>query len=325
MSDIRLSKIRKDYGIFTAVADVDLHVVNGEFLTILGPSGSGKTTLLALIAGLSGPTGGQMHIGSQDVTYTPPQGRNIGLVFQSYALFPHMTVAENVAFPLEVRKWSRSKKDEAVGRVLQMMQLGALSSRKPSQLSGGQQQRVALARAIVFQPNILLLDEPLGALDKKLREELQVELKQLQRRLGITTLLVTHDQEEALSMGDRVMILNEGKVQQIATPEIAYLQPANRFVAEFLGTANIVSVSDGSSRKGILRPERLLLRTSAGTNKGVATVVSDLVYLGQTVRYYLSAADGTSFIAVRPFVGPKFALGSAVNVSWTEEDVWPID
>jgi putative spermidine/putrescine transport system ATP-binding protein len=328
MTGIRLQKLRKEYGDFVAVHDVDLEVNDGEFLTILGPSGSGKTTLLSLIAGLSEPSAGTMSIGGRDVTHEPPQSRNIGLVFQSYALFPHMTVEQNVAFPLYVRKWDRQKTSVAVGKALELMQLKALARRKPAQLSGGQQQRVALARAIVFQPDILLLDEPLGALDRKLREELQVELKQLQRRLGITTLLVTHDQEEALSMADRVMVLSGGVVQQLASPEIAYRQPANRFVAEFLGTANIVMTDDG--RKGVVRPERVQLTcsstqlTCSSTRKSVAGVVREVVYLGQSIRYHVEAADGDEFVCVTPFIGERFAVSAPVSMSWSSADVWPI-
>jgi len=321
MTEIRLQKLRKEYGSFVAVDDVDLEVRDGEFLTILGPSGSGKTTLLSLIAGLSKPTAGQMHIGGRDVTHEAPQQRNIGLVFQSYALFPHMTVEQNVAFPLQVRSWPRRKTEAAVKEALGLMQLAPMASRKPSELSGGQQQRVALARAIVFNPSILLLDEPLGALDRKLREELQVELKQLQRRLGVTTLLVTHDQEEALSMADRVMVLSSGVVQQLDTPEQAYLQPANRFVAEFLGTANVIVSADG--RLGIVRPERVTL-SAVRTGDGVAGTVLETVYLGQSVRYHVAAADGTKFVCTSPFIGERHAVGAPVSMSWSSGDVWHI-
>ena len=230
-------------------------MAQGEFVTILGPSGSGKTTLLSLIAGLNRPTAGRIFIGGRDVTDAPAQQRNIGLVFQSYALFPHMTVLENVLFPLGVRKIGGAAARSQALDALKLVRLDGLQDRRPSQLSGGQQQRVALARAIVFKPDILLLDEPLGALDRKLREELQVELKQLQRTLGVTTLLVTHDQEEALSLSDRIMVLDKGRTQQVAAPAEAYLRPANRFVAEFLGIANFVGLADG--RTGLVRPERV--------------------------------------------------------------------
>ena len=205
MSSIRLEGIAKHYGPVHAVDGVDLAVEQGEFVTILGPSGSGKTTMLMLIAGLTQPTAGRIRLGGRDVTGAPAQARNVGLVFQSYALFPHMTVVDNVAFPLSVRHVPRTEAARRVAEALRLVQLEGLERRKPSQLSGGQQQRVALAHSLVFQPEILLLDEPLGALDRKLREELQVELKQLQRTVGVTTILVTHDQEEALSLSDRIV------------------------------------------------------------------------------------------------------------------------
>ena len=205
MSSIRLEGIAKHYGPVHAVDGVDLAVEQGEFVTILGPSGSGKTTMLMLIAGLTQPTAGRIRLGGRDVTGAPAQARNVGLVFQSYALFPHMTVVDNVAFPLSVRHVPRTEAARRVAEALRLVQLEGLERRTPSQLSGGQQQRVALARSLVFQPEILLLDEPLGALDRKLREELQVELKQLQRTVGVTTILVTHDQEEALSLSDRIV------------------------------------------------------------------------------------------------------------------------
>lgn len=321
MSAIRLQNLRKTYADFVAVQDIDLDVHEGEFLTILGPSGSGKTTMLSLIAGLVPATSGQMFIGGRNVTDAPPQMRNIGLVFQSYALFPHMTVQENVAFPLQVRKWPRHEIEAAVKRALETMQLGHLAQRKPSQLSGGQQQRVALARAIVFKPDILLLDEPLGALDRKLREDLQVELKQLQRRLGITTLLVTHDQEEALSMADRVMVLAGGVVQQIAPPEEAYLKPANKFVAEFLGTANFVSGPGG--KNGVVRPERVKL-VAVGSPSQAEGVIQEAVYLGQSFRYHIAQDDGTSFVVTTKFDGNSIHVGSRVAMQWSPEDVWPV-
>src|SRR5213079_1444242 len=214
MSDIRLEGVTKRYGSVAAADNVDLAVAQGEFVTILGPSGSGKTTLLSLIAGLNRPTSGRIFIGGRDVTEQPAQARNIGLVFQSYALFPHMTVLENVLFPLGVRRITGAAARRQALEALKLVRLEGLEDRRPSQLSGGQQQRVALARAVVFKPDILLLDEPLGALDRKLREELQVELKQLQRTLGVTTLLVTHDQEEALSLSDRIMVLNRGRADR---------------------------------------------------------------------------------------------------------------
>jgi len=317
MTDIRLEAISKHYGAFKAADTVDLAVAQGEFVTILGPSGSGKTTLLSLIAGLNQPTSGRILIGGRDVTGSPPQQRNVGLVFQSYALFPHMSVFDNVAFPLRVRKTPAEALRAKVMAALELVQLQGLAGRRPAQLSGGQQQRVALARAFVFEPDILLLDEPLGALDRKLREELQVELKQLQRRLGVTTILVTHDQEEALSLSDRVMVLDRGQVQQIAAPQEAYLRPANRFVADFLGIANFVQLADG--REGVIRPERIRVAKSGG----VPARVVEAVYLGQTIRYHLDAG-GAGFVAAAPFVGEPHGIGETVSLTWDEADVWPV-
>jgi putative spermidine/putrescine transport system ATP-binding protein len=323
VSDIRLEGVSRHYGTVAAADEVDLAVTQGEFVTILGPSGSGKTTLLSLIAGLNRPTAGRIFIGGRDVTNAPAQERNIGLVFQSYALFPHMTVMENVLFPLGVRRIGGAAARSQALEALKLVRLDGLQDRRPSQLSGGQQQRVALARAVVFKPDILLLDEPLGALDRKLREELQVELKQLQRTLGVTTILVTHDQEEALSLSDRIMVLNHGKTQQVAAPTEAYLRPANRFVAEFLGIANFVGLPDG--RQGLVRPERVRLASSAGEGKKARVV--EAIYLGQMVRYHLAlenGAAGAPLVAAVPFVGRAFVAGEQVVVSWDSADVWPV-
>jgi putative spermidine/putrescine transport system ATP-binding protein len=322
MSDIRLEGVTKRYGSVAAADSVDLAVTQGEFVTILGPSGSGKTTLLSLIAGLNQPSAGRIFIGGRDVTEAPAQARNIGLVFQSYALFPHMSVLENVLFPLNVRKIRGAEATRLALDALKLVRLDGLADRRPSQLSGGQQQRVALARAIVFKPDILLLDEPLGALDRKLREELQVELKQLQRTLGVTTLLVTHDQEEALSLSDRIMVLDKGRTQQVAAPGEAYLKPVNRFVAEFLGIANFVGLADGG--QGLLRPERVRL-SAEGAGKPARVI--EAIYLGQMVRYHLAldgADGGAPMIAAVPFVGPAHAVGTRVNVSWDATDLWPV-
>ena len=321
MSDIRLEGVTKRYGTFAAADNVDLSVTQGEFVTILGPSGSGKTTLLSLIAGLNRPTSGRIFIGGRDVTQATAQERNIGLVFQSYALFPHMTVLENVLFPLGVRKIGGAEADRLARDALKLVRLDGLENRRPSQLSGGQQQRVALARAVVFKPDILLLDEPLGALDRKLREELQVELKQLQRTLGVTTLLVTHDQEEALSLSDRIMVLDKGRTQQVAAPAEAYLKPANRFVAEFLGIANFVDRTDGG--QGLVRPERVRLSADGA---GRPAKVVEAIYLGQMIRYHLALEEegGRPVVAAVPFVGPSHAVGARVMVSWDAGDLWPV-
>jgi putative spermidine/putrescine transport system ATP-binding protein len=347
MSTIDLAGVAKHYGPVTALADLDLAVAEGELVTILGPSGSGKTTLLTLIAGLAEPSAGRIDIGGRDVTWLPAAKRNVGLVFQSYALFPHMTVYDNVAFPLSVRGNGKAETARKVADALRLVQLSGFERRKPSQLSGGQQQRVALARAIVFKPEILLLDEPLGALDRKLREQLQVELRQLQRSLGITTILVTHDQEEALSLSDRIVVLDQGRVQQIATPEDAYLRPANRFVADFLGTANLfegvvqndagafcVRLDDGTAVPcggppaaggprvaAIVRPERVMLEPA--TDGGLVATVSDVIYLGQSLRYQLDLA-GRTVVATSTDRGARFPAGTQVRLTWRPDDVWLI-
>ena len=320
MTGVRLDGVSKHYGAVRAADRVDLDVAEGEFVTILGPSGSGKTTLLLLVAGLLPPSAGSILIGGRDVTAASAQQRNIGLVFQSYALFPHMTVADNVAFPLRVRGVAASEVESKVAAALRLVRLDEHGARKPSQLSGGQQQRVALARAVVFGPDVLLLDEPLGALDRKLREELQVELKQLQRKLGVTTVLVTHDQEEALSLSDRVVVLDQGRVQQIAAPEEAYLQPANRFVADFLGIANFIAVPGG--REGVVRPERV--RVSAPGSSGLSGRIVEAVYLGQSIRYHVTLDDGRTIVGTTPFIGERYTTGAPVSVDWAAQDVWPI-
>jgi putative spermidine/putrescine transport system ATP-binding protein len=337
MSSIRLENLGKSYANVQAVRGVDLAVADGEFFTILGPSGSGKTTLLTLIAGLAMPTEGRILFGDRDVTHVPTVGRGIGLVFQNYALFPHMTVFDNVAFPLSVRKKGRIEIEDRVQEALSLVRLTGFEKRKPSQMSGGQQQRVALARAIVFRPTILLLDEPLGALDRKLREELQVELKELQRSLRVTTLLVTHDQEEALSLSDRILVIDKGTVQQIAPPREAYLRPANSFVADFLGISNFVPLEGG---RGVVRPERVQVdpigeHGSRGPSVTGPSVIApnvtgrvrEAVYLGQTVRLHVTLDDGSELIAAVPPSRPAALAqsGDLVAVSWRPEDVWPLE
>ena len=346
MSSIQLQSVSRHYGAVAAVDDVSLDVEQGEFVTILGPSGSGKTTVLTMIAGLNQPSAGSIHIGGRDVTALPASQRNIGLVFQSYALFPHMNVFDNVAFPLSVRKVGAAETRRRVGEALARVRLDGFERRKPGQLSGGQQQRVALARAIVFMPDILLLDEPLGALDRKLREEVQVELRRLQRDLGITTILVTHVQEEALSLSDRIVVLDRGRVQQTAAPQDAYLRPSNRFVADFLGTANFLEGHVGPDRRSIrldggqvmpcgaprlpegarvtaiLRPERVAL--APGDAGGILpATISEAVYLGQSVRYHVETPAGP-MVAVAPGGRGGFAAGARVRASWQPEDVWII-
>jgi putative spermidine/putrescine transport system ATP-binding protein len=301
-----------------------------------------------MIAGLSDPSVGRIDIGGREVTWLPAARRNVGLVFQSYALFPHMSVFDNVAFPLSVRSLEKAEIGRRVEEALRLVRLSGFEPRRPAQLSGGQQQRVALARALVFEPEIMLLDEPLGALDRKLREEVQVELRQLQRSLGITTILVTHDQEEALSLSDRILVLDEGRVQQVGTPEEVYLRPNNRFVADFLGTANFFDgvlerngegfhirleqgetvacadpgMSAGSAVSAIVRPERITLAPDAGD--GLPARVSDVIYLGQSVRYHLETRHGQEIITASTDRGIRFAPGEPVRLTWQQDDVWVI-
>jgi putative spermidine/putrescine transport system ATP-binding protein len=354
MSTIDLIGVAKRYGAVSAVEDVHLHVDQGELVTILGPSGSGKTTLLTMIAGLNSPSAGRIDIGGRDVTFLPAARRNVGLVFQSYALFPHMSVFDNVAFPLSVRQREKAETRRRVADALRLVRLEGFERRRPSQLSGGQQQRVALARAFVFEPEILLLDEPLGALDRKLREQLQVELRQLQRSLGITTILVTHDQEEALSLSDRIVVLDDGRVQQIGTPQQVYLKPRNRFVADFLGTANLFEgvvqrdaagwcirleggasvrcadpgVPPGREAAAIVRPERMIVEPAAASPgapiNGLRATVTDVIYLGQSLRYHLQSGQGREVVAISSDRGARFAAGAAVRLTWRPDDVWVI-
>src|SRR5882724_3992425 len=242
-SSLRIAKLAKRYGEFVALAPTDLDVAEGEFLTLLGPSGSGKTTLLSLIAGLVHPDEGQVLINDADVTYSAPYERDIGMVFQNYALFPHMTIEENIAFPLRMRKIADAEARRRVAEVLELVHLPHLAKRYPRELSGGQQQRIALARCIVYRPAIILMDEPLGALDKKLRDQMQLEIKRIHRELRTTIVYVTHDQEEAMTMSDRICLMNAGAIEQIGTPEDLYFRPRSVFVADFLGESNLLSAT----------------------------------------------------------------------------------
>ncbi len=344
MSTIELKGVSKHYGEFTAVDTTDLKIEQGELVTLLGPSGSGKSTILSMIAGLTEPSSGHISIGGRDVTHMPPSQRNLGLVFQSYALFPHMTVFDNIAFPLSIRGVRKADMTKRVARALDQVRLGGLQDRRPNQLSGGQQQRVALARALVFEPDILLLDEPMGALDKKLREEVQLELRQLQRELGVTTVLVTHDQEEALSLSTRLVVLSEGRVQQVDTPINAYRRPRNRFVAEFIGTANLFegqvaagsaaivlaggqsvpcTANDGVSGRAclVVRPEHLQV-LDADAHSGVPAHVVETVYFGQSVRVHMRTDDGVAVVAVSNGEQVVRAPGQRVALAWAPEHAW---
>ncbi|MDP3082116.1 MAG: ABC transporter ATP-binding protein [Rubrivivax sp.] len=302
-----------------AVDGVDLAIEAGEFFTLLGPSGSGKTTCLRMIGGFTRPTAGRVWIGGADVTRQPPYARPVNTVFQDYALFPHMSVRDNVAYPLMVRKMGRAARERRADELLALVQLPGAATRRPAELSGGQRQRVALARALISQPQVLLLDEPLGALDLKLREQMQGELKALQRRLGITFLFITHDQHEALSMSDRIGVFNAGRIEQVGTPRQIYDQPATRFVAEFVGAANVLAGDASRQLTGLasamLRPERITLG-SADAARASGTV-AELQYFGAFTRVAVDT-QGQRLQADLP-AGPGATLpapGQTVHLHW---------
>ncbi len=311
---IRLRGLVKHFGDVAAVDGVDLDIADGEFFSMLGPSGSGKTTVLRLIAGFESATAGTVELGGTDVTKAAPFERDVHTVFQDYALFPHMSVLDNVAYGLRVRGMGRSQRRERAQQALETVRLGHLGSRRPSQLSGGQRQRVALARAIVLQPRVLLLDEPLGALDLKLREQMQVELKQLQRELGITFVFVTHDQEEALTLSDRIAVFDAGRIQQLGTPQEIYEQPASAYVAGFVGTTNLLDAATSQRLLGVdaehaVRPERLRLSPAAEIEKAgpgevrLSAVVTETIYLGVGNRVHLRTDDGLELVALEQSTG----------------------
>jgi spermidine/putrescine ABC transporter ATP-binding subunit len=348
---VTLRAVSKHYGRAIAVNNVSLDVFEGEFVTLLGPSGSGKTTTLMLIAGFEAPTSGEIRIRGASVVARPPEKRDIGMVFQSYALFPHMSVFDNVAYPLRTRRLPSTEVAERVTRVLDAVRMSRFAERYPRQLSGGQQQRVAVARALVYRPSLLLMDEPLGALDRKLREEMQSELKGLQRTLGVTTLYVTHDQQEALALSDRIAIMNAGDLVQIGSPLALYEQPATDFVAGFLGDVNTLDgVVAGADTSGVrveiacgievavattarpatgkrvrvsLRPERLDLATAAvaGVNCWRGRV-REATFRGELVRYGVELGPGLVVSMSRPYRGHEtiFAPGQEVLVTSRPED-----
>ena len=349
---VRLAGVAKTYDATTALHPVDIDVARGEFLTLLGPSGSGKTTLLNLIAGMIAPTQGRIFIDGEDVTATPPNRRNLGMVFQNYALLPHLTIFENVAYPLRIRKNSAAEIRTKVGRVLDQMQLGHLAGRLPRELSGGQQQRVSLARCLVYDPRLILMDEPLGALDKKLREQMQIEIKRLHLRLGTTILYVTHDQEEALGLSDRIVLLNHGRIVQSAPPAELYFRPCSLFAATFLGASNLLDVREvtdgtpaeavlaaggririgqqvgvlaGRAMKAVVRPESMVLLAEGDShglpNELVGTVTLSAILGGVTHHHVALADGGTAMVQELTRQGrPMPPAGSAVCLAWAAED-----
>jgi putative spermidine/putrescine transport system ATP-binding protein len=355
---VRFFNVQKSYdGETLVVKNLNLDIARGEFLTLLGPSGSGKTTTLLMLAGFEAATHGEIYLKKAPISRVPPHKRGIGMVFQNYALFPHMTVNENLAFPLQVRGKSRAEIEERTRRVLAMVELPAFGNRRPSQLSGGQQQRVAVARALVFDPALVLMDEPLGALDKQLREQMQYEIRKLHERLGITVVYVTHDQAEALTMSDRIAVFNNGEVQQLSTPDELYERPQNSFVAQFIGENNrlkgtveevngngtcIVRLDSGDrirasavtvGRKGertllSLRPERVEINPEEGKLANIFEGrIEELIYLGDHLRTRLSVAGHPDFIVKIPNKSglEGLATGAKVRIGWSETDCRALD
>ena len=330
---VRLAGLVKRFGDVTAVAGVDLDIADGEFFSMLGPSGSGKTTTLRMIAGFETPTEGRVLLGGRDVTGLPPFERDVNTVFQDYALFPHMSVGDNVAYGLLVRKVPKAERTRRVGEALEMVRLTGYEKRKPGQLSGGQRQRVALARALVNRPRLLLLDEPLGALDLKLREDMQIELKQIQAEVGITFIYVTHDQEEALTMSDRIAVFNAGRIEQVGAPAEMYELPATRFVAGFVGTSNLVSGDVAQAILGrtgtfTVRPEKIRLDEPDGTvgddEYAAAGRIRGVVYLGSDTRYHVALDAGAELVVTQQNLATSSTealaqQGRAVRLVWKRQ------
>jgi putative spermidine/putrescine transport system ATP-binding protein len=342
---LALRGVSKSHGPTRAIADVDLDIGPGELVTLLGPSGSGKTTVLMAVAGFVEPDAGEIWLAGRSLRAVPPYRRNVGVVFQQYALFPHLTVADNVAYPLAVRGVPRDEQRRAVAGALELVRLGGLADRYPRQLSGGQQQRVALARALVFRPPVLLMDEPLGALDRNLRAEMQLEIRAIQRQLGVTTVYVTHDQEEALTLSDRIAVVHEGRIAQLGTPREVYERPRDAFVARFLGDSNLLEgmvvgtqpgrlavragdlllhvrateeLRDRDRVQVLLRPERIRLLPGSAAPQHLA-VVEQVLYVGAVVRLSVRVAGQRLLVMTPPHAVPEgLAPGDSVGVGWDD-------
>ncbi len=353
---VRFKNVQKSYdGEILVVKDLNLEIDRGEFVTMLGPSGSGKTTCLMMLAGFEPATNGEIHIGDRSINHIPPHKRGIGMVFQNYALFPHMSIGENLSFPLEVRKMNKADSGKQVKRALDMVQMGDFINRRPAQLSGGQQQRIALARALVFEPELVLMDEPLGALDKQLREHMQYEIKHIHENLGVTVVYVTHDQSEALTMSDRIAVFNDGVIQQLSSPDDLYERPQNAFVAQFIGENNklsgvvkkvnggtcTVELSNGREIEAekvnvsaagdktllSLRPERVEINPAGDMDDILDGTIEELIYLGDHIRVRMNVAGNDQFIAKVRNRGEKrdLAEGQTIKVGWSSTDCKALD
>jgi putative spermidine/putrescine transport system ATP-binding protein len=350
MAMVELKAVSKRYGDVVALATIDLSIGKGEFVTLLGPSGSGKTTLLNLIAGMTPPSSGRVFIDGRDVTLAPPGQRGLGMVFQNYALMPHMTIFENIAFPLRVRRVSEEQIRARVAEVLELVKLPQIANRYPRELSGGQQQRVSLARCVIYKPALILMDEPLGALDKKLREQIQLEIKHIHARLGITILYVTHDQEEALTMSDRIVLMRDGQIEQQGPPDELYFRPRTVFAADFIGSSNLLagcveSVGDtvtirlgcglatamaarfplraGAVTSCLVRPECMVMaHAKPDRDNAFEGVFEDSIVLGGVVKHFISLPDGSKVTVQEPNRpgGGKLAAGQAVWIGWNTEE-----
>ena len=352
---VKFDKVDKSYdGKLLVVKDLNLDIAEGEFITMLGPSGSGKTTCLMMLAGFETPTNGEIYLDGNPISNIPPHKRGIGMVFQNYALFPHMTVYENLAFPLKVRKMLKDEIDKKVDKALSMVSLTGFENRMPGQLSGGQQQRVAVARALVFDPKVVLMDEPLGALDKNLRESMQYEIKHIHESIGVTVVYVTHDQSEALTMSNRIAVFNDGKVQQLSSPDKLYEEPVNSFVAEFIGENNrfdgeILDISNGVCKVKIgageilanpisvkskgekttvsIRPERALINPKDKMDNSHKGKIEEVIYHGDHTRVRINLLNNSEFILKVPNSSENLdiKLGNEINIGWNSKDARALD